>query len=109
MGPAGREGMNVPHTFSSQRVGSCIHVYTPNAQLQSTATWRIESLPEEHRMCFILSEVQGLKYAEISEVLDVPVGTVKSRMHNATKKLREKLRDVQPRTLNAKDAEDGKS
>ena len=57
----------------------------------------IESLPEDHRMCFILSEVQGMKYAEISEALDVPVGTVKSRMHNATKKLREKLKDVQPR------------
>ena len=51
----------------------------------------IEALPEDHRLVLVLSEVQGLKYAQISEVLGVPVGTVKSRMHNAIKKLRDRL------------------
>ena len=43
-------------------------------------------------MTFVLSEYQGMKYAEIAEVLDIPVGTVKSRMSAAEKTLRERLR-----------------
>lgn len=62
-------------------------------QNEQTAAVRaaIEALPEDHRLVLVLSEVQGLKYAQISEVLGVPVGTVKSRMHNAIKKLRDRL------------------
>ena len=67
----------------------------------------IQSLPEEHRIVFILSEVEDMKYAEISEVLDVPVGTIKSRMHNATKKLREKLIHLRPYRAPQADAEQG--
>ena len=51
----------------------------------------IDSLPPDHRIVFVLSEVRGMKYPEISKVLNIPVGTVKSRMFNALKKLREKL------------------
>jgi RNA polymerase sigma-70 factor, ECF subfamily len=51
----------------------------------------ISALPEDHRMVFVLSEVRGMKYPEIAQVLNVPIGTVKSRMHNALKKLKEKL------------------
>ncbi len=51
----------------------------------------IEQLPEEQRLVLVLSEQQGMKYQEISEVLGIPVGTVKSRMHNAILRLREIL------------------
>jgi len=51
----------------------------------------IQSLPEEQRVVFVLAEVQEMKYADIAETLDVPVGTVKSRMHVATRRLRELL------------------
>ena len=51
-------------------------------------------LPEEQRLVFVLSENQGLKYADIAEVLEIPVGTVKSRMHAAVRRLREMLRDI---------------
>lgn len=53
----------------------------------------IERLPEEQRMVLILSEMQGLKYKEIGEILDVPVGTIKSRMHTAVERLKELLGD----------------
>ena len=43
---------------------------------------------------FVLSENQGLKYADIAEVMEIPVGTVKSRMHTAVRRLRELLKDV---------------
>lgn len=51
----------------------------------------LESLPEEQKVVFILSEVQGMKYADISEALGIPVGTVKSRMHIAIQRLRDFL------------------
>lgn len=46
-------------------------------------------LPEEQRVVLVLSEMQGMKYQEIAETLDIPVGTVKSRMHTAIRRLRE--------------------
>ncbi|MEN8149488.1 MAG: sigma-70 family RNA polymerase sigma factor [Planctomycetota bacterium] len=54
----------------------------------------VSRLPEEQRLVFVLSENQGMKYAEISEVMEIPVGTVKSRMHAAVRRLRELLKDV---------------
>ncbi|MHC4471347.1 MAG: RNA polymerase sigma factor [Planctomycetota bacterium] len=54
----------------------------------------VSRLPEEQRLVFVLSENQGLKYADIAEVLEIPVGTVKSRMHAAVLRLREMLKDV---------------
>ena len=51
----------------------------------------IDQLPEEQKAVVILSEIQGLKYQDIGVILDVPVGTVKSRMHTAMEKLKELL------------------
>ena len=51
----------------------------------------IDQLPEEQRAVVILSEIQGLKYQDIGAILDVPVGTVKSRMHTAMEKLKDLL------------------
>jgi RNA polymerase sigma-70 factor (ECF subfamily) len=52
----------------------------------------IERLPEEHREVFVLAQVETLRYQEIAEILGIPVGTVKSRMHAAVRLLREDLR-----------------
>ncbi|MHB1001060.1 MAG: RNA polymerase sigma factor [Armatimonadota bacterium] len=51
----------------------------------------ISNLPDHLQMVFILSHFQDLKYAEIAEILDIPVGTVKSRMSTAVKILRGKI------------------
>ena len=48
-------------------------------------------LPEHHRMVFDLGVRQELPYAEISALLEIPIGTVKSRMFHAVRKLREAL------------------
>jgi RNA polymerase sigma-70 factor (ECF subfamily) len=48
----------------------------------------VEDLPEGQRMVFLLAEAQGLKYREISEILEIPIGTVKSRMNAAISRLR---------------------
>lgn len=48
----------------------------------------LEALSEDHRAIIMLSDVEGLSYREIAEVLDIPMGTVMSRLHNARKRLR---------------------
>ena len=41
----------------------------------------LESLPEQFRIAVLLADVEGFSYKEIAEIMDVPVGTVMSRLH----------------------------
>jgi RNA polymerase sigma-70 factor (ECF subfamily) len=54
--------------------------------------WRIRQaiarLPEGHRLVFVLAHLEGRRQAEIAAILEIPVGTVKSRMHAAVRLLR---------------------
>lgn len=49
----------------------------------------IEALPEHLKQTVLLAYYQGLKYREIAEILGIPVGTVKSRLHLALARLHE--------------------
>jgi RNA polymerase sigma-70 factor (ECF subfamily) len=51
----------------------------------------IDALPEHYRAVFEMSHLDGLKYAEIAGRLGIPVGTVKSRMAEAVRRLRQAL------------------
>jgi len=53
----------------------------------------LDELPEEFRLAIVLSDVEGLAYKEIAEVMGCPVGTVMSRLHRARKLLQSSLRD----------------
>lgn len=53
----------------------------------------IDALPEEFREVVTLSDIEGLGYAQIAETLDVPVGTVKSRLSRARRQLQASLLD----------------
>lgn len=53
----------------------------------------VASLPEGHRTVFELAVVEELPYAAIAEALEIPVGTVKSRMHSAVSRVREALEE----------------
>ena len=53
----------------------------------------VDALPEEFREALVLSDLEGLPYAEVAEVLGVPVGTVKSRLFRARRILQTKLHD----------------
>ncbi|CAI8789405.1 RNA polymerase sigma-70 factor, ECF subfamily [Pseudomonas sp. IT-P12] len=50
---------------------------------------RVDALPEAQRETVFLAYVEGLSYREVAEVLDVPIGTVMSRLANARAKLAE--------------------
>ena len=56
----------------------------------------LESLTEPHRLVFELAVYQERPYGEISELLQIPVGTVKSRMHNAVAALKQLLAEQPP-------------
>jgi RNA polymerase sigma-70 factor (ECF subfamily) len=54
----------------------------------------LAALPEHHRVVVLLADVEGFKYGEIAETLDVPVGTVRSRLARARSALQKALWDV---------------
>lgn len=51
----------------------------------------MKALSPEHREVVLLHEIEGLKYEEIAQVIGVPIGTVKSRLHHAFLNLRSAL------------------
>ncbi len=51
----------------------------------------IKSLPEEFRTVLLMCDVEGMTYEEIADFLDIPIGTVRSRIHRARKVLATKL------------------
>ncbi|MGD1011472.1 MAG: sigma-70 family RNA polymerase sigma factor [Acidimicrobiales bacterium] len=53
----------------------------------------LELLPENFRMTVLLSDVEGFAYKEIAEIMDVPVGTVMSRLHRGRRALQKTLHD----------------
>jgi len=54
----------------------------------------LAALPEHYRIVVVLADVEGLKYGEIAETLDIPVGTVRSRLARARGALQRTLWDV---------------
>ena len=54
----------------------------------------LEALPETFRMAVLLADVEGFSYKEISEITDVPIGTVMSRIHRGRRALQKALHDV---------------
>jgi RNA polymerase sigma-70 factor (ECF subfamily) len=53
----------------------------------------VEALPEQFRMAVLLADVEGFSYKEIAEILDVPIGTVMSRLHRGRKSLQKTLHE----------------
>jgi RNA polymerase sigma-70 factor (ECF subfamily) len=61
---------------------------TRQRELQRKIWQALRRLSSPRREIVVLRDFQGLKYAEIAQVLDIPVGTVMSRLHSARKNLR---------------------
>lgn len=88
-GPDGSDG-SVAERLEGQapRPGERLELAETHGLLEAA----IAELPGSQKEVFVLWLETGMKYAEISKVLDIPVGTIKSRMHTATHRLKEALR-----------------
>lgn len=64
---------------------------TRRSDLRLSLWQALAHLKPEHRAILILREVQGFNYQEISLILDIPIGTVRSRLHTAREQLRRAL------------------
>jgi RNA polymerase sigma-70 factor (ECF subfamily) len=65
----------------------------------------INALPVDFRVVILLCDIEGFTYEEISKILDIPIGTVRSRLHRARNMLKEKLREY-ARTMGYGEEED---
>jgi RNA polymerase sigma-70 factor (ECF subfamily) len=64
-------------------------------ELNDLLQFGINQLPEEQRVVLVLNDVQGFSYQEIAEIIDQPLGTVKSRLSRARRRLRDYLLEQQ--------------
>lgn len=63
-------------------------------EIQHTVNKTIEGLPEELRTALLLREIEGMSYEEIAEVMDCPIGTVRSRIFRARDAVDKKLQPL---------------
>ena len=64
------------------------------AKLKAAIDTAIEELPEDLRTAFTLREFSGLSYEDITEVMDCPVGTVRSRIFRAREAIDKKIKEL---------------
>jgi RNA polymerase sigma-70 factor (ECF subfamily) len=86
----GREGNSVidPQDPSLEtRPGAALERSEDEATLQTA----LNRLSGEHRIVLVLKDIEGMKYEQIAEVIGVPIGTIRSRIHRARLELRELL------------------
>lgn len=80
-------------------------------------TAAVNALPVDFRAVILLCDVEGFTYEEISRIIDIPIGTVRSRLHRARNMLKEKLASYairmgyedkrgQRKSMNAEERED---
>jgi RNA polymerase sigma-70 factor (ECF subfamily) len=56
-------------------------------------TKAVNELPVDFRTVILLCDVEGFTYEEIAKIIDIPIGTVRSRLHRARNLMKEKLRE----------------
>ena len=62
-------------------------------ELMARVEEALATLPDYHRQVIVLREIEGLSYEEMAEALDVPKGTIMSRLFHARRKMQEALKD----------------
>ncbi|CAH0280391.1 MULTISPECIES: RNA polymerase sigma factor SigW [Peribacillus] len=89
---AGAEGLNMYSQIASDMAKPEEEV--ESLELQETIQVEIMKLPEKYRSVIVLKYIEELSLKEISEILDLPVGTVKTRIHRGREALRKQLRHL---------------
>lgn len=96
---------NVKHEYNEElnvklfALESFDHNFSSEEDIETLLRNAIDKLPERCRLIFIKSRVEGKKYKEIAEELNLSVNTVEGQISIALKKLREELKDYLPLLL----------
>lgn len=74
-------------------------VATPDAELQTkqiaqAVNSAVDALPDELRVAITLREIEGMSYEEIAQMMDCPIGTVRSRIFRAREAIAERIRPM---------------
>ena len=87
---AGTEGLNLYSQIAADSMMP--EEELESLELQESIQAVISKLPEKYRSVIVLKYIEELSLKEISEILDLPVGTVKTRIHRGREALRKQLR-----------------
>ena len=74
--------------------GSDPAVVAGNAELHGCVIRALQTLDGDHRAVIVLRDIEGFDYRDIAEILEIPPGTVKSRLHRARTALGQAVRTV---------------
>lgn len=89
---AGTDGLNLYSQIAAEGKSPDSEVET--MELQEIVQREILKLPDKYRIVIVLRYMDDLSLKEISEVLDMPLGTVKTRIHRAREALRKQLNNL---------------
>lgn len=87
------------HTYHLRAVGNTAHKEMERKELAHQVQQGIDKLPEDLRTCVILRDIEELTYQEIVDVLQIPEGTVKSRINRGRIELAKILRRMRVVTI----------
>lgn len=87
------------HTYHLRAVGNSAHKEIERKELANQVQQGIDKLPEDLRTCVILRDIEELTYQEIVDVLQIPEGTVKSRINRGRIELAKILRRMRVVTI----------
>lgn len=87
--PQSVAGIEIQDRLSDPNPGTAANL--ESGQLESLVKAAIASLPEEEHLVVVMKEYQGMPYSEIAEVMNCPIGTLKSHNHRAHQRLKKIL------------------
>jgi len=86
-GKNGEQGIELPDLSEMSRPDYALEMAEQERRIQQA----LNRLSVEHRAVLILKDMEGQKYETMAEILQVPIGTIRSRLHRARLELRELL------------------
>ena len=86
-GPEGEQSLEPLDPSEHNRPGHALEQAEQGRQIHQA----LQRLSPEHRAVLVMKDMEGMKYEEIAEILQVPIGTIRSRLHRARLELRELL------------------
>ncbi|MFN8345583.1 MAG: sigma-70 family RNA polymerase sigma factor [Spirosomataceae bacterium] len=95
--PSKVDYQEVETTYNSEEAAEVDHttdlrVETVQDMIGDEVANALNSLPVDFRTVIILCDIEGFTYEEMAKILDIPIGTVRSRLHRARNLLKDKLR-----------------